>query len=54
MFLVVRQEINEWSSQISEWDKGFLVSKWVMMSTIKTELGKIINILEKTYMGQLE
>jgi hypothetical protein len=54
MFLVVRQGINEWFSQIGQWDIEFLASKWVMMGTIKTDLGKITNILEKTYMGQLE
>jgi hypothetical protein len=53
MFLVVRQGINEWFSQIGQWDIEFLASKLVMMGIIKTDLGKITNILEKTYMGQL-
>jgi hypothetical protein len=32
----------------------FSASKWVIMGTIKTELGKIANILEKTYKSQFE
>jgi hypothetical protein len=57
MLLVVRQWINEWSSQIDQQNIEFSVSKWVMMGMIKAELSKIANIaniLEKTYIRQLE
>jgi hypothetical protein len=54
MFLAVRQESNEGSSQIDQRDKEFSASKWVMMGIIKAELGKIANIIKKTYMSQLE
>jgi hypothetical protein len=47
MFLAVRQESNEWSSQINQRDIEFLASKLVMIDTIKVELCKIENILEK-------
>jgi hypothetical protein len=54
MPLVVRQWINESSSQIDQQNIEFLVSKWVMIGMIKAELSKIANILEKTYIRQLE
>jgi hypothetical protein len=54
MSLVVRQWINESSSQIDQQNIEFLVSKWVMIGMIKAELSKIANILEKTYIRQLE
>jgi hypothetical protein len=39
MLLEVRQEINEWYSQINQQDREFLASKWVTIGTIKVELG---------------
>jgi hypothetical protein len=38
MFLAVKRESNEWSSQIIQRDKKYLASKWVMIGIMKAEL----------------
>jgi hypothetical protein len=47
----MRQGSNEWSPQINQQDKEFTASKWIEMSTIKAELCKITNTLEKNLFG---